>query len=141
MLEKIPHARAFMAVFLVAALAGLSGCYLLGAQARAQGREVAAQYAGLANKSVAIVVYVPAATIDEYSGTREEISTFVAAQMRQHLPTTRLLNPRDVVAWQNNTINWYALPEKDMGKHFSVDRVLYIEIAEYSTKRIIGYSD
>ena len=61
--------------------------------------------------------------------------------MRQHLPTTRLLNPRDVIAWQNNTINWYALPEKDIGRHFSVDRVLYIEVTDYSTRRTIGYSD
>jgi hypothetical protein len=126
---------------LTSAAAALGGCGMFAAADAARGIPVAAQYNGLADKSVAIVVYTMPATIDEFAGSREEISAFVANQMRQHLPTTRLLNPRDVIEWQNGTINWYGLSETDVGKHFSVDRVLSIHVLDYSTRRLIGYSD
>ena len=98
-------------------------------------------YAGLADKSVAIVVYAPSAVVNEYTGVREEISTFVATQMRGHMPTTRLLDPRDVIDWQDRTLNWGNLSARDIGRHFGVDRVLAIEVLDYSTKRPIGVSN
>jgi len=48
------------------------------------------------------------ATIDEFSGSREEISAFIANQMRLNMPTTRVLDPQRVIEWQNNTINWFG---------------------------------
>ena len=99
------------------------------------------EYAGLADKSVAIVVYAPSAVINEYTGAREEISTFVATEMRGHMPTTRLLDPRDVIDWQDSTMNWGNLSARDIGRHFGVDRVLTIEVLDYSTKRPAGVSN
>src|SRR5438128_75656 len=101
----------------------------------------AAPYAGLADKSVAIVVYAPAATMDEYPGAREEISDFVATQMREHMGSTRLMAPRDVIYWQNDTLNWQNLSAKDVGQHFKVDRVLFIEVLDYSMRRPTGVSN
>ena len=98
-------------------------------------------YPGLADKSVAIVVYAPSAVVNEYTGVREEISTFVATQMRGHMPTTRLLDPRDVIDWQDRTLNWGNLSARDIGRHFGVDRVLVIEVLDYSTKRPMGVSN
>ena len=130
--------RSVMGLSVVMAGAMLGGC---GARGGAQGVPVAAQYQGLQDKSVAIVIYAQPATLNEFPGVREEVSQFVTAQLRMNLPTCRLLSYQDVIAWQNNQINWYALTEKDIGKHFSVDRVLYIEVLDYSTKRNTGYSD
>jgi hypothetical protein len=100
-----------------------------------------ALYTGLADKSVAIVIYTAQANTDEFPGARKDISNFVANNMRLHLPTTRLLNPDEVMNWQDDTINWYALAEKDIGKHFSVDRVLYIEVLTYEARNLKGYGD
>jgi hypothetical protein len=57
------------------------------------------------------------------------------------MPTTRLLNYDDVIAWQDDTINWFALSEKDIGRHFSVDKVLYIEVLAYEAKNANNYGD
>ena len=120
----------------------LSGCGLFGGGGEASRKyPLAAPYAGLADKSLAIVVYAQPATINEYPDARKEISTFIAAQMREHLPNTRLLSPQDVIDWQDDTLNWYALTEKEIGRHFGVDRVLFVEVNEYGTHKVIGFSN
>jgi len=119
--------------------AGIGGCGMGGGAQQAY--PVPAEYLGLANKKVAIVVFAMPATVDEFSGSREEISAFIINQMHQHMPTTNVMDPQRVIEWQNNTINWFGLSEMDIGKHFQVDRVLSIQILEYSTKKTIGYSD
>lgn len=124
-------------------LMALAGCGLLNQHLAAPvtAKSSGTPYSGLANKSVAIVVYAPSATIDEYSGAREEISNFVATQMREHLSTTLLLPARDVMYWQNDTLNWPNLSARDIGRHFGVDRVLFIEVLDYSTRRPVGVSN
>jgi hypothetical protein len=124
--------------FQVLLMLGLSGC--MGPIGGA-GRAVVADYHGLDDKSVAIVVYTAQANTDEFPGARKDVSSFVANQFRLHMPNTRLLNPDDVLAWQDDTINWFALSEKDIGKHFSVDRVLYIEVLTYEAKSDKNYGD
>jgi hypothetical protein len=123
----------------------LAGCGFLGMGTKPQvplvTRTTGTAYAGLTDKSVAIVVYAPSAVINEYSGAREEISSFVATQMRGHMPTTRLLDPTDMIDWQNSKLNWASLSARDIGRHFGVDRVLAIEVLDYSTKRPIGVSN
>ena len=123
----------------------LAGCGVIGfgpgAQEELETRATGAAYRGLADTSVAIVVWAPLATLDEYAGAREEISASVAAQMRGHLPTTRLVEPKEIIRWQGETLNWESLPAGDIGRHFKVDRVVLIQVLDYSTKRPLGVSN
>jgi hypothetical protein len=107
------------------------------------GMTFASDFAGLAGKSVVVVVMVPRATLDEFPGTREEITSFVVVDMREFMPTTRTLDPqrREVIHFQDDTLNWTSLSERDIGKHFSVDKVLMIEVLDYSTRRLPGYAE
>jgi hypothetical protein len=98
-------------------------------------------YTGFADKTAAIVVYAPTAILDDYPGAREEISNFVSTQMRQHMATTQLVAPRDVIYWQDDTLNWKNLSARDIGRHFGVDRVLFIEVLDYSMRRPVGVSN
>ena len=120
---------------LMLALAGaLTGCWAAAAYEQMNGKAVDAQYKGLDEKSVAIVVYADPATTLEYPNSRDEISAFVTEKLQVGMPKVRLLNYKEVIRWQDDTLNWSAVPEKDIAKHFSVDRVIYIELAEYSTR-------
>ncbi len=133
--------RLLMTALLAAAPLGLSGCWLFAASQESQGTKVPAQYLGLADKSLAIVVYADQASTDEFPSSRTEISNFLAAAFRTKLPSARLLDQREVSAWQDDTLNWNALPEKDIGKHFSTDRVLYIELIAYTTRANASFGD
>ena len=122
----------------------LAGCGILGfgpgAQEELETHATGTAYAGLADQSTAIVVWAPPATLDEYPA-REEIATFVATQMRGHMPTTRLVDPQDVVRWQDDTLNWGNLSAGEIGRHFKVERVLMIQVLDYSTRRPLGVSN
>lgn len=140
--QSVFHARrALLLVALLASPFALSGCFLFAASAAVAGQKVEAQYRGLADKSVAIVIYTDQATTNEFPAAREELSSFIAAQLREHVPTAKLLDPREVINWQDDTLNWFGLSEKEIGKHFSVDRVLYIELLDYSVSENRGFGD
>jgi hypothetical protein len=105
------------------------------------GKPIEAEYHGLADKSVAIVIYADQATTNEFPAAREEISSFLAGEMRDHIPTARLLDYHEVTNWQDDTINWFGLTEKQMGQHFGVDRVIYIEMLDYAVIQEKGVGD
>jgi hypothetical protein len=111
----------------------VGGCgFLAMATHNVVGSKVAASYAGLAKHSVAILVYSDDATTFMYPQARREVSSFLTQQLEKHLPTARLLDYHRVLAYQNGDPNWEALPIKTIGRHFSVDRVIYIELIDYS---------
>jgi hypothetical protein len=133
--------RSFSAALSLLLLASLSGCTLFGPpKPKPYVDQTPPPYAGLRDKTVAIVVYAPQATVDEYPGVREEISSFLTREFRANMPTTQLVDPRQVIAWQSSTLNWIGLSEAEIARHFAVDRVLFVEVLDYSTKRPLGYS-
>ena len=135
-LPALRDLRVVWGVLAFVASVGLSAC--IGPM---MGKKVIAEYHGLAGKSVAIVVYAAPATIDEFPSARTDISSFLARQMRLKMPDVRLLNYEEVVQWQDKTINWFAMSEKQIGRHFGVDRVLYVEVLAYSSRMEAGYGD
>ena len=104
------------------------------------GTNVPAQYTGLANHSVAIVVYADDSVTFMYPQVRDEISSFISDQIQKNVPSARLLDYHLVTAYQDQTMNWESLPVKSIGNHFSVDRVLYVEVVAYTT-HAAGSSD
>lgn len=127
--------RLLSAALVILTAAALPACgWLAHAQERQIGREVAAQYQGLQDKSLAIVVYADPAILFEYPDARKEVSAFLAKKFHAAMPSVRMLDYNQVINWQNETMNWQALPEKDIGKHFGVDRVLYVELTDYGTR-------
>ena len=109
-----------------------------GCQSAAQKRKAAelarlSAYAGLKHHSVAVVVYADDATLFMYPQAAKEVSSFLDYDLKRAVPSARILNYRDVINYQNQTPNWQALPIKAIGLHFSVDRVIYLELLNYST--------
>jgi len=137
--------RVVWCVLAIALCAPLGGCglfgFIAGSWERTAGKNVTAEYHGLAKKSVAIVVFMAPGIIDEFPSAREDVSGFLAMQMRHKMPDTRLLDYREVIRWQDDTINWSSIFEKDIGRHFGVERVLYIELLHYSSRLESGYGD
>ncbi|MGC8624327.1 MAG: hypothetical protein ACP5VQ_03560 [Phycisphaerae bacterium] len=112
---------------------GAGGCEFLGmAVQNTVGVPVKAQYNGLKKQSVAIVVYEDASTMFTYPQAPQEVSAFVSASLKKHIPTARILNYHLVLDYQNANPNWDVLPIKTIGRHFAVARVVYIELLDYT---------
>ncbi len=122
---------AIMALLAMSLFTG--GCDFLGmAEQNTIGVPVKAQYSGLKKQSVAIVVYEDASTMFSYPQAQQEVSAFVAASLAKHLPKARILDYHLVLNYQNANPNWEVLPIKTIGEHFSVTRVVYIELLNYT---------
>ncbi len=112
---------------------GVGGCDFLGMAAQNTiGIPVKAQYSGLKKQSVAIVVYEDGSTEFNYPQASQEVSAFVTASLEKHIPTAHILDYHLVLNYQNANPNWGVLPIKSIGKHFSVNRVVYIELLDYT---------
>lgn len=120
-------------VALLVLMLGAGGCEFLGLAAEnAMGVAVKPQYRGLAKQSVAIVVYEDASTMFTYPQAQQEVSAFVSAALKKHLPKARILDYHLVLNYQNANPNWDVLPVKTIGLHFGVARVVYIELLDYT---------
>ncbi|MCL2646154.1 MAG: hypothetical protein FWD61_04000 [Phycisphaerales bacterium] len=145
LLLALRGSRVVWCALAIAACVSLSSCspcgFIAEAVEKVAGKSVVAEYHGLANKSVAIVVFMAPGIIDEFPSAREDVSGFLATQMRQKMPDVRLLDYREVIRWQDDTIHWSSMTEKNIGRRFGVDRVLYIELLVYASRLEAGYGD
>ena len=125
--------RTALGAVLTALLLTLGGCGLWGGHSYEAGASPKlTQYRGLPRQRVVLLVYCDDATTFLYPQARQEVSSFVAAELAKKLPKAQLVNYHTVIDYQNNTPAWDALPVKAIGKHFSADRVIYIELIAYS---------
>ncbi len=111
------------------------GCKALGAAAylieRDKKIEIPAQYTGLENKTIAVVVHADMATLYEHPTIANNIATNVAGRIQTNVAGARVRNPRDIFAWQYHTPGWITVPYGDIARELDVDRVVYIDIYEY----------
>lgn len=126
--------RGTLIILLLAVSTAIGGCgFFGGVFSDVGGQPVPAQYTGMKKQSIMILVYTDSSTEFLYPQARKEVSSFVAFELRKHLPKSKLLHASSVIAYQDDTPGWDALPVKTIGRHFGVDRVLYIEIIAYHT--------
>ncbi|MCZ6836630.1 MAG: hypothetical protein O7G85_12710 [Planctomycetota bacterium] len=93
--------------------------------------EVLAEYEGLQDQRVAVLVNADMSTLYEYPLLSRQLSGGLAVRIQQTVPGVRVMNPDAVLAWQFNTAGWNALPYADLVYSLDVDRIVYVELYEY----------
>lgn len=120
------------------ALAGavtLAGCDALGAAAyfaeKDKKLEIPAEYEGLQDKTVAVVVHADMSTLYEHPVVPANIAANVSGRIQTNVAGVKVRDPREVLAWQYQTPGWMAMPYGDIARELDVDRVVYIDLYEY----------
>jgi len=83
---------------------------------------------------VAVLVYANMDTLFEYPYTREELGHAVSKQLRENVRGVTVLDPLEVVRYQDANIHWNSLPVDEVGRALKVDYVLYVSLAQFSTR-------
>ncbi len=127
-----------MTVLCLAALPTLSGCAALGVAANATAGpmkkvHVTADYTGLADKTVAIVIAADEFVLYRHPRAPLVVGQIVGGQIVANVTGAKLTDPADIVAFQRANPYWATLPYGDLAKRLGVERVIYIDLAEYST--------
>lgn len=127
-----------MAVLLAAAMA-MPGCAIGGwvADSLAGGErrvKVEADYEGLADQRVAVLVAADQHTLFYTPRARERIVREVSAGIAEHVPGATLTDPAEVAEFKRQNDHWAALRVSRLLEQIEVDRVVLVDLVEYRTR-------
>lgn len=116
----------------------VSGCNIFGAAGvvahnieREKKIEVLAEYEGLRNETVAVVVQADHLTLYEYPQVVANMCANVSRRIQQNVEGAKVLDPSIVLDWTYRTSSWSAMPYGEVAKELGVDRLVWIDIFEF----------
>jgi len=93
--------------------------------------DVPAEYDGLEDRSVAVIVNADYATLVEHPEVVGQITANVAVRIARHVKGVTVLPPGEVLQWQYRTPQWRALAYGEIATELGVERLVYIDLYEY----------
>jgi hypothetical protein len=97
-------------------------------------KEVPAEYPYLQGKKVCLLVWADSETLFEYPWVRLEVSEHVAQAMQANVKGVSFVSNRNVVDLQRRDLDWDRRDPAVLGKRFAADRVLMLELTQYTTR-------
>ncbi len=98
------------------------------------GETVEAEFTGLENHSVAVVVYADPGVQYEYPFCRLTVATAAGSELRNRIKGIRLIEPVKVIKYQDQNTYWESMPKTQLAKALGADYVLYVTLVEYTTR-------
>jgi hypothetical protein len=117
----------------------LSGCNMIGYAGQALRGDnikidVEAQYRGLENKSVAVIVAADEYTMFHYPGAQLGVARAVSARLADNMPSVAVTDPQEVVQFQKDNPFWVTARYSELVEQLGVDAVILIDLVEYRTR-------
>src|SRR5436190_7044855 len=81
------------------------------------------KYAGLQDKTIAVVVNADMSTLYEFPTLIAEIADGVSKRIQRDVPGAKVLGAQYVINWQYRTPQWNALPYGEMAEQLNVERI------------------
>ncbi len=116
----------------------IGGCKLFAAPFLLWGKEptkdVPAEYPYMQGKKVCLLVWADSETLFEYPWVQLEISEHVATTMKPNIPEISFIPNRKIIDLQRRDFDWERGDPAVLGARFGADRVLMIELTQYTTR-------
>jgi hypothetical protein len=125
-------------VILAALACGAGGCeqgrYLTYLLFGGDTQDVKAEFNGLSEKTVAVIVYADKSVQFEYADVQLSVSAIVTGELAKHVKKVKVVDPRRIIKYQDENVYWDEKDKTELGKLFGADYVLFITLVEYSTR-------
>lgn len=96
-------------------------------------QEVKAEFGEFQNSTVAIMIY-PGNSIEvEYPSVKLSLARSVAAYLKK-VKNIKIIDPRIVMKYQDENLDWLTMSRKDMGRTLGADYILLISLQNYTTR-------
>ena len=122
---------------LIMLLAALSGCNLLGYPAYVlfgpTGQKVAAEYTGLNDQRIAVVVAASPSIAFEYPYAGIDLARVTTLALQEHLENARFVDPENIDRFQREDLDWLSLPIDQIGRRLDAQCVLYLDLTKFTT--------
>ena len=101
---------------------------------------VPAEFDGLKNHRVAVVIFAKETTQFEYPWAVLNLSAMTSARLRAGVKGLTTIDSQKINAYQRKNLHWVAMDKTALGKALKADFVLYVSLVEFSTVEE-GYVD
>lgn len=95
-------------------------------------KTVKAEYTSLVGHKSAILVVGPAGIDFEYPYARADLSLATSSFIRQNLDKVDFVDQETIDRFQYQHFDWYALPLSTVAHQLGADRLIYIELIQFS---------
>jgi hypothetical protein len=142
-LARISHTRSAAALappaFAALLAIACAGCQILGAVASTVPMNEKPRYNGLANQSVAVMVFVDRGVLLDYPDLPLDVANTIEDRLRvaNTKETKGITFPvlaRSIVRYQKDHPGLEAIDIRDVAPRFGVSRLIYIEINDFGTR-------
>lgn len=98
-------------------------------------KTVEPEFKDLPNHSVAVVIFANYAVRCEYPLVQLELASLIASQLQDgdKLKNVTVIDPRRIMKYQEENVNWDTLDKTALGRMFGADYVLLVSLVEFST--------
>lgn len=97
-------------------------------------RTVEAEYPYLPGKRVCIVVRPEMETLFQYPHVRLDLSDHLKVALEAHVADISVAEPKRVTDFQKQRHNWEAIDPAVLGRRFEADRLIEVELTQYTTR-------
>ena len=101
---------------------------------------IPAEFEGLKNHSVAVVIFAKENTQYEYPWAVMNLSAMTSAMISANVDGVTTISPQKVSAYQRKNLHWAEMDKTKLCKALKADYVLHISLVEFSTSEQ-GYLD
>lgn len=116
----------------------LQGCQIFGIASvigqnieREKKVEVLAEYDGLRNQTVAVVVQTDMSTLYQFPKLVAEIGVNMSRRLAQNVEGIQVLDPRFVLDWTYHKPGWETMPYGEVCEELGVERLVWIDMFEF----------
>jgi hypothetical protein len=124
--------------FLLLLLIAAGGCNILAGPAYLlfgeKERKVKAEYTGLTEKKIALVIAGRPAIEFEFPMADMDLALIAAHTIAQHVKKVAFVDQNQIDVFQRENLDWAALPMQDIGGKFQAQRVLYVDLLQFTLR-------
>jgi len=138
MRKRIPEWACVWAMLSVALLSGGCGSdlgrlwayYLFGGNQRS----VEAEFEGLEDKKVAVVIYTDQRTQYEFPDLNLTLSSAISGRIEDNVDGVEIIPPTKIARFQDENIYWDEMDKTELGKALGADYIVFVPLEEFSTR-------
>jgi len=96
--------------------------------------KVKAEYTGLENQKVAVIIVGQSAIDFEEPYARMDLALATEQALTEHVKNIELADQEEIQNFQRSRFDWYSLPVADIIEQFQVQRLLYVELIQFTIR-------
>ncbi len=130
-------AKALLMLITLAVLLSLTGCNVVGWAGQVLGGDpekmvnVTAEYRGLDNQTVAVLVDADNATLFQFPNARLEVCAALTQKIAGNVPGVKTIDPVQIVDFQDRNIYWNTATYSNLAKRLGATRLVLVDLTDY----------